>query len=81
MKCVKKCVKFPVTIGTRKVFFAADLIDCDLPLLLSKESIKKADTQINFKNDEVIMSGQKLKLKFTSSGHYAITLNGTVKRQ
>ena len=83
----EKHVKFPALIGTRKVFLEADLIDCDLPLLLSKESMKKADTHINFKNDEVTMLGQKLKLKFTSSGHYAITLmghyhlNGTVKRQ
>ena len=38
--------------------------------------MKKADTQINVKNDEVTMLGQKLKLKFTSSGHYAITLMG-----
>ena len=55
----EKRVKFPATvIGTRKVFLQADLIDCDLPLLLSKESMKKADTQINFKNDEVTMLGQ-----------------------
>ena len=38
--------------------------------------MKKADTQINFKNDEVTMLGQKLKLKFTSSGYYAIPLMG-----
>ena len=38
--------------------------------------MKKADTQINLKNDEVTMLGQKFKLKFTSSGHYAIPLRG-----
>ena len=38
--------------------------------------MKKVDTQINFKNDEVTMLGQKLKLKFTSSGHYVISLMG-----
>ena len=38
--------------------------------------MKNADTQINFKNDEVTMLGQKLKLKFTSSGHYAMPLMG-----
>ena len=43
----EKRVRFPATIGTRKVFLEADLIDCDLHLLLSKESMKKADTQIN----------------------------------
>ena len=38
--------------------------------------MKKADTQINFKNDKVTMLGQNLKLKFTSSGHYTIPLMG-----
>ena len=38
--------------------------------------MKKADTQINFKNDKVTMLGQKLKLKFASNGHYAIPLMG-----
>ena len=36
--------------------------------------MKKADTQINFKEDEVTMLGQKLKLHFTTSGHYSVPL-------
>ena len=77
----EKRVKFQATIGTRKVFLEAGLIDCDSPSLLSKGSMKKADTQIKIwkaddENDEVTMLGQKLKLKFTSSGHYAIPLMG-----
>ena len=56
----EKRVTFPATIGTRKVFLEADLINCDLPLLLSKESMKKADTQINFRKDEVTTLGPKL---------------------
>ena len=72
----EKQVKFPAIIGTRKVFLEGDLTDCDLPLLLSKESMKKAGTQKNFKNDKVTMLGQKSKLKLTSSGHYAIPLMG-----
>ena len=72
----EKQVRFAATVGTKKVNIEADLIDCDSPLLLSKESIKNADTQIKFKNDEVTMVSQKLKLKFTSSGHYAIPLMG-----
>ena len=67
-------VTFPAIIGSRKVSIEADIIECDLPLLLSKESMKKADTQINFKEDEVTMLGQKLKLHFTTSGHYSVPL-------
>ena len=37
--------------------------------------MKKANTVINFKNDEVTMYGEKIKVRFTSTGHYCITLN------
>ena len=54
-------VTFPAIIGSRKVSIEADIIECDLPLLLSKESMKKADTQINFQEDEVAPSLSSLK--------------------
>ena len=64
-------VKFPAMLGTKKVTIESDIIDCELPLLLSKESMKRAETAINFKDDKVSMLGQTLDLKFTTSGHYA----------
>ena len=67
-------VKFPAMLGSKKVTIESDIIDCELPLLLSKESMKKAETAINFKDDKVSMLGQTLDLKFTTSGHYAIPL-------
>ena len=67
-------VKFPAVFGKKKVTIEADIIDSDLPLLLSKESMKRAETAINFKNDEVSMLGQNLQLQFTTSGHYAVPL-------
>ena len=70
----EKRVKFPAILGKKKVTIESDLIDCELPLLLSKESMKRANTQINFTNDQVSMLGQTLDLQFTSSGHYAVAL-------
>ena len=67
-------VKFPAMLGSKKVTIESDIIDCELPLLLSKESMKRAETAINFKDDKVSMLGQTLDLKFTTSGHYAIPL-------
>ena len=73
-------VKFPAVLGKKKVTIETDIINCELPLLLSKESMKKAETAINFKNDKVCMLGQTLDIKFTSSGHYAIPLGMTEEK-
>ena len=45
-----------------------------IPLLLSKESIKKANTEINFETDTVVMLGEQQDLLATTSGHYAIAI-------
>ena len=47
----------------------------EIHLLLSKESMKKAGTKIDFVKDKVIIFGKEISLQFTSSGHYAIPLN------
>ena len=50
-----------------------DVVKSETPLLLSKESIKKAGTKIDFVR--IITFGKEISLQFTSSGHYAIPLN------
>ena len=42
---------------------------------LSKNTIQKANTAIDFQNDQVSMFGKFINLKFTTSGHYVILLN------
>ena len=76
----EKKVKFPAVLGNKKVTIESDLIDCELPLLLSKESMKRAETKINFTNDQVTMLGQTLDLQFTTSGHYAVSLGRNEKK-
>ena len=51
-----------------------DVVSTDIPLLLSKESMKAVNTKIDFTSDQVNMLGQNIKLKYTSSGHYAIAM-------
>ena len=69
-----KTVTLPVTIGVREVNIVTEVVNCELPLLLSKSSMKAADTKIDFTNDRVKLLGQELDLCFTSSGHYYIPL-------
>ena len=76
VKSLKK-VKIPACIGGKEVFLETDVIDGDLPLLLSKDAMKKAEMNIDFTNDNVTIFGQTQKLMFTSSGHYCIPLGSS----
>ena len=67
-------VTLPVRIGQKKVKLETEVVDADIPLLLSKEAMKKSDTTIDFANDTVTMFGENIKLSLASSGHYMINL-------
>ena len=71
-------VKMPAQIGKRRILINADVIENEIPLLLSKEAMRKAGTIIDLKNDEVFMFGNKVKLFLIKSGHYCIGLNPKV---
>ena len=74
MKSVKK-VTIPAKIAGVNIYIVTEVIDGDLPLLLSKDSMKKAETRIDFRTDKVNILGRDMDIKFTSSGHYAIPIH------
>ena len=49
-----------------------DVMEYDL--LLSKEAMKKAKTQTDFQENKINIFGKKVKIYFTSTGHYCIKL-------
>ena len=65
-------IEIPVIIEDIPVLLTTDVISFGIPLFLSKESMKRANTVIDFKNDYVELFGKKINLFFTSSGHYCI---------
>ena len=69
-----KRVKIPATVVGKKIFIQADVVDCPIPLLLSKASMKKAKVELNLENDTAVILGRKIKLTCTSSGHYRVPL-------
>ena len=75
-----KKVKLPAKIGNKNVQIETDVVEAEIPMLLSKMSMKKADAKLDFVQDSVDMFGERMKLNFTTSGHYMINLNpGDVK--
>ena len=69
-----KTVVIPATIEDKQCQISTDVVDLELPLLLSKASLKKANAVIDLENDKVTMFGQNVKLQQTSSGHYCVDL-------
>ena len=69
-----KRVVIPAIIGGKGVKIETGIVECEIPLLLSKDSMKRANTKLDFVSDSVEMFGKKIKLNFASSGHYMIDL-------
>ena len=72
-------VKFPANIVGYNLYIETDVIDNEIPLLLSKKAMQRARTVIDFEKDEISMFGKIIKLISTTSGHYAIALNGNIR--
>ena len=67
-----KKVSFPATTGQRSVTIESDVLCSEIHLLSSKESLKKANAELNFNNDTVHILGQNVDLHVTTTGHYTI---------
>ena len=67
-------VSIPAIIGNTKVKINTDVIPKDLPLLLSKSFMKRADMVLDFQSDTAEALGETVQLATTSSGHYTISL-------
>ena len=70
-------VVIPARIGDKSVNIVTDVVDTEIPLLLSKDAMKRAFTEIDFVSDTVKMFGVQQNIEITSSGHYALPLNSS----
>ncbi|KAJ8029370.1 hypothetical protein HOLleu_28748 [Holothuria leucospilota] len=72
-KSTGDCV-IPAVIGDTACQTATEIVECDIPLLLSKDSLKRANTVLDLRNDKATMFEKDGHLEFTSSGHYCVNL-------
>lgn len=64
----------PAEIGENSVMIDLEVIESDIPLLLSKPAMKRAKMKIDLEDDSAIILGKKVALDTTSAGHYVIPL-------
>ena len=67
-------VKIPATIGQIKCHIETEVVTTDIPLLLSKASLKKAEAVLDIKNYKAVMFKQPVTLELTTSGHYCVNI-------
>ena len=72
-------MKTPSIIAVKKIFIEIDVVNYEIPLLLSKDAMKKAGMSIKFATDTVTIFGRKQDLLFTSLGHYSIPLENHIR--
>ena len=62
-------VDIPISLGSRNVMLNTDIVASDIPLLLSRKSMKKSNMTFDFKNDHAVIFDQSIQLLATKSGH------------
>ncbi|CAG2190172.1 unnamed protein product [Mytilus edulis] len=70
-----KKVTFPCAIAGIECEIQADVVTSDIPLLLSKDSMKKAKMKLDLENDSANIFGKDVQLQCTSSGHYCVPID------
>ena len=70
----KSLITLPARVGKRDVLIKANVLDLELPLLLSKGALQKVKAVLNFANNTLTFAGEVINLRETSSGHYCLPL-------
>ena len=76
VKSLKK-VSFPCWINGKRGFITTDVVECGIPLLLSRRTLKTLKMVLDFENDTMMFKVKKdsaILLVNTKSGHYALPL-------
>ena len=67
-------VYLPASLGGKYVTIKACIVENDIPLLLSKDSMAKANMVLDFGNNRAKVLGKWLSLDQATNGHYMLPL-------
>ena len=65
----------PAVIAGKEVTIKTDVVESDIPLLLSRTAMKKAAIKLDLETDTAVIMGKEVALNLTSSGHYCIPID------
>ena len=65
----------PAVLAGQKVSIVTDVVESEIPLLLSKDTMKKAKVKLDLEKDAAEILGVKVPLNLTASGHYCVPID------
>ena len=65
----------PEFLAGRDVLVRTDVVDSDIPFILSVKSVKNAKVKLDLENDTAESFGENLSLNYTPSGHYCVPID------
>ena len=68
-------MKIPITIANNEVTLGVDVVDIDIPLLLSKRSLQRIDAKIDLGKNILQVFDQDIKLLESKTGHYILPIS------
>lgn len=74
-------VIIPVIFGSHRAMLRTHVVNCEIPLLMSRQSLKRAHCQIDFVQDKVVMFGEQVPVKISRTGHYCVPLTSDDKQE
>ena len=73
----KASYHIPAVIAGQEITIITDVVESNIPLLLSLKAMKNAKVKLNLENDTVEILGKSVALNNTTSGHYCLPLDNT----
>ena len=67
-------VSIPGSIVGRSVQIVTDVVDSNIPLLFSKDSLKAMKAKVDYETDQAVIFGTPISLTKTSVGHHCVSL-------
>lgn len=65
----------PANLAGKQVKIKTDVVESDIPMLLSRSAMKDAQIKLDLVNDTAEIFGEDVTLNFTSSGHYCVPID------
>ena len=80
LKSKGECI-IPAFIAGRRVKIKTDVVDSEIPLLLSRNEMKNLGAKIDLKNDRAEIFGKTVLINVAHSGHYSLSINKKINKR
>ena len=67
--------RVPAMLAGQEITLVTDVVESDIPLLLSRTAMKSARIKLDLVNDTAEIFGKGMALNMTSSGHYCVPID------